>query len=416
MRPHARKFAWILIFACLATPVAAQQVDTERLFTVFGIEVDVTSTTAAQARRVALDRARREAFGRLVEKLAAPESRERLPNISRAEFEQLVRAVQISNERSSSTRYLAEIDVTFSPPAIRELLTQAGIAYTESLGGPYLLLPLYHAGGQLRLWGEHPWRIALEAAEPRNRLILYRFPEPVIRIRAMLSPLRLDGATPGTLARIARQLDVADVVLAEATPVTDFQTGRQAVDFRGVTGPGAGVEVDGRVIARAEEDLLALLERAANRVYDAVDEAWKARTLISDRQRHRIAVLAPVRNLDDWLALRKRLERVPVLRNTEIKYIALPLSRFTIDYVGSMEQLKMGLAQARLSLTRRGERYLLRPQEQVEALEAVRTKAEKEAAAAVESSSNEEDGDEDASRDAPSENAGSANSRQGEGG
>ena len=370
MRHLARIVIFGLAAACVAVPIAAQESETERLFTVFAVEMDVTAATAAQARRIALKRARQQAFERLVGKIASPDALGVLPSISGEMLEQIVRAVQISNERSSSTRYLAEIDVTFSPPAIRGLLSDAGVAFTESLGGPYLLLPLYRVGGQLRLTGEHPWARAFEDAEIRNRLIRYRFPEAGIRTRTLLSPLRLDGASPATLAEIARRFDVSDTLLAVARPAIDFATGRLAVEFRGSTGPEAGIEVQGRVIAGAEEDLPILLERAADRILAAVDTAWKERTLISDQQRHRIEILAPVRHLEDWIALRKRLESVPVLRNAEIVRISLPLSRFVIDYVGSMEQLRLGLEQARLVLDERGERYILRPREQAEEIAA----------------------------------------------
>jgi len=370
MRSMSRIVVCVLAIGCYAAPSAAQDSETGGLFTVYGVEMDVTAATAAQARRIALDRARQRAFARLIEKIAAPDALDMLPPISSDILEQFVRAVQISNERSSSTRYLADIDVTFSPPAIRGLLSDAGVAFTESQGGAYLLLPLYRKGGQLRLLDEHSWAQALEAAEIRNRLIRYRFPDDDIRARSVLSPLRLDGASPATLADIARRFDVSDVLLADARPATDYATGRQAVVFRGLTGPEAGLDVRGRVIAGAGEDLASLLTRAAGRIFDAVDAAWKERTLISDQRRQRIQVLAPVRHLDDWIALRGRLESVPVLRNAEITRIALPLSRFVIDYVGSMEQLRLGLEQARLVLDDRGGRYILRPQEQAEAVAA----------------------------------------------
>lgn len=358
-------------------PAAAQADDSEQLFTVFGIEVDVTATTAAQARRIALGQARREALRLLVDKLAAPESWPALPPLSDAELEQMVRAMQISNERTSPTRYLAEIDVTFSPTAMRDLFAEAGVAYTESLGGPYLLLPLYEASGRLTLLGEHPWRAALAAARPENRLIRYRFPDDRLRSRVLLSPQRLDAAGPATLGEVARRFEVSDALLVHARPTVDFATGRRAVAFRALTGPEGGVSVGDTVIAREEEDLPALLERAADSIFRSVDEAWKARTLVSDLQRREMAVLAPVRDLDDWIALQERLDTVAILRESEIERIALPLSRLSLSYVGSEEQLALALAQARLVLEGEGEMRVLRPREQAEAL--AKERAEKEA-------------------------------------
>jgi len=378
--------AWLF-----AAPAHAVEDDAARLFSIYHIEVDVTASTAAQARRIALDRARERAWRRLVEKLAAPDSWEALPPKDPAGIEQMVRSMEISNERSSSTRYLAEIRVAFVPEAVRRTFDDAGIAYTESLGGPYLLLALFEHGGRRQLFGEHPWREALEAADPENRLIGYRFPEPSLANRARLSPLWLARAQRSDLAEIAEAFDIAQAVRARARPTVDPATGRLAVDYSTASGPDPRLEASGQVIAGADEEISALLERAADKIYAAADAAWKERTLLADRRRSRLAVMAPVRDFEDWLALRKRLEGVSLVRESEIERIALPLSRFSISYVGTREQLELALNQAQLRLETSDERHILRPAEQPGAREETQAEGQGSDSASGEAAS---DGDE----------------------
>jgi len=91
-----------------------------------GVAVDRTAATATQAREEALAEGRRVALQRLLERLAPPEDRARLPRLSDVQVLDLVQSFEVESERTSAVRYLAILTVRFQPEGIRTLLRQAG--------------------------------------------------------------------------------------------------------------------------------------------------------------------------------------------------------------------------------------------------------------------------------------------------
>jgi len=320
------------------------------LFTIYGIEVDVTATTAAQARRQAMADAQRQAFERLMDKLVASTAQQAVPPAGGSMLNRLVQSVDVFDERSSSTRYLARMDIAFNGDAVRGFLGDAGLAYTESRGGPFLLLPLFDTGVGLQLTGAHPWRTAMGEAEPKNRLVAYRLPANDMKARRLLTARRTALADPRDLSELADAYDMGEAVLARARRGIDPASGRAAVSYSLRTGRFLALEQSGEVIARAGETADELLIRAADAVLRRIDAAWKARTLIAGQDRDRLDTAVPLAGLADWLAVKDRLSRVALLRDIGIEEAGLPVTHLTLDYVGSLEQLRLALEQQRLSL------------------------------------------------------------------
>lgn len=351
-------------------PAPAAEDDLARIFSVFGVEVDVRATTALAARREAMAEARAEAFRRLVAKLVDEEDAGLVAMPEPDALEQLVRAVDIAGERSSATRYIATIDIAFAVDAVRALFAETGVAYTESAGGPYLLLPLWLEGGVRHLFGEHDWRAALEAADRGNRLVGYRLPQATLAERRRLSPTGLARAGQEELRLLTAEFEVPQIVVADAEMRRDPETGRPAIAWRIVAGPDRGMSERGLLVAAGEEERADLLARAADRILTAIDRDWKARTLVAGQEIGRLEVLAPVRDLAGWMAIRQRLATVSLVRRAEIVRIALPISAFEISHIGSLDQFRLALTQARLDLTfesapEGGGVWVLRPVEQV---------------------------------------------------
>lgn len=370
-----RRLASLLALLIGLPAAAAAETDAQRLFTVHGIDIDVRAQTASAARELALSAAQRQGFLRLVEKIVAADDIADVSEPPPAALDRMVRGLDIRDERSSATRYLATVDVSFWPSRVRSLLDAAGVAFTESPGGPYLLLPVLTEGGQSRLFGDHGWRQAFIEADLKNRLVLYEFPPDSLFARSLLTPRRVLVADAAALGRIAERFALPQVLVAQARPGMNFATGTPAVRYLYRSGPAGAAAGEGSLQAeqgeRAEQGAQAeqgerafdLMVRAAEDILEAIDAAWKERTLVRERDEQELKVAAPVRGLEDWLAVRRRLAGVSLVRAAEIETIALPVSRFELRYVGSLEQVELALAQARLHLARTDAGYVLQPAE-----------------------------------------------------
>src|SRR5690606_10413087 len=96
--------------------------------------------------------------------------------------------------------------------------------------------------------------------------------------------------------------------------------------------------------------LAGLYEQAAQRVSDFVQESWKQANLVSSTVEQRLAVVAPIAGLEDWVDLRRRLVDVSTLRRTDLLRLSRSEARLDLVFVGSREQLASALAQRALAL------------------------------------------------------------------
>ena len=150
----ARRFPrlWLLVFAILAAfPAAAQNVTRptpEALFTVEGVTVDATAESGTAARDRALGEGQAAAWAGLVARLAPAEDAARLEGLSAVELEQVIRDIEVMNERTAATRYRADLSVRFRPQAVRSLMAARGARFSDLIGPATLILPVWRAPGE----------------------------------------------------------------------------------------------------------------------------------------------------------------------------------------------------------------------------------------------------------------------------
>jgi hypothetical protein len=96
-------------------------------YRVEGVPVDAAAASAVEARREALEAGQRDGLRRLLERLTLPEDAAKLPGLEPGTpVERYVESLEITDEKLAPTRYLATLNIAYSPPAVRELLRDAG--------------------------------------------------------------------------------------------------------------------------------------------------------------------------------------------------------------------------------------------------------------------------------------------------
>ncbi|MBK1638451.1 hypothetical protein CKO24_05205 [Rhodothalassium salexigens DSM 2132] len=320
------------------------------LFTVSGIDLDVTARTAERAREQAFVQARRAAFRQLVDRLVAAGDEGRVPAPDDDALRGLVSSVSVVEERFSTTRYIATVAVSFSPEAVTERLDRAGVAYTQAEAKPRLVLPLLERAGAVELWRDgNPWAAALASDLARNRLVPYRFARGDAGDRRRLPAARADAVDGGALDDLAQRYGVEHVVLARARLGRDYRLDRRVVDYEFSTWP-RGAAGHGRVVATPDETEAELLGRAAQRVYDRIDAHWARQTRASAQQAFEMDVSVPAKSLAEWQEIRRRLVETPLVERVEVVRVGVPVSLFTIRFVGSEAKLRSAAADSGLRL------------------------------------------------------------------
>ena len=336
----------LLLATGLAAPAGAADI-----FTVRGIHVDKTAESATAARAAAQAEGQRLALTAMMRKLTLPEDWPSLPEVDEATAQNAVRGFQVANERTSSTRYIAEMIVSFQPEAVRRLLHGANIAFGETQARPALLLPVLHGDSGPVLWEEdNPWRAAWASLEPGDEMTPLIMPiGELMEINAVPVETALSGneESLAALAGLAANYGANEVVIAEATP--DESGLRVTLTRRGGIGPDE--PIFGTYEWR-DRDMAGVMNDAAADMLNSLSTQWKRQIIVRDSRVSTLVVQADFANLTEWENIRKGLTSTPLMQGMEVAGISSRGAEIRISHKGSTEMLALSLAQQNVDLSR----------------------------------------------------------------
>ncbi len=358
---RAAVFTAALGLALGARPAAVGGQSAE-VFEVLGVAVDVTADNAARAREQALAEGTGLAFRRLLERMTMRAHYGQLPKPGRDEIVTYVNDFSVAEEKTSAVRYLARLDFRFKAAEVRALLIDYGLPFAETPSKPVLVLPVYQVAGALFLWDEpNPWREAWTRRPRTDGLV------PVALPLGDLSDIAAIGAEQAVkgdvqrLSAISVRYNTGDTMVAHAIlrmgaggrPNLEVSTSRQGASLN----EQSVVQTFSGEFGESLEDLLT---RAAIELTQSMEDNWKQSNLLRFGQSAVVAVTVPIGGLEDWLAVRRRLKGVAVLRNTELVLLSRDEVRINLNYFGALEQLALALGQADLGLSRQGADWILK--------------------------------------------------------
>jgi hypothetical protein len=332
MEPSVRA-AFVSLFAVLtlAAPGFAD------VFTVRGVEVDETAASAAAARQQAIQVGQQLAAQRLIERLTLAEDRAFAPPIDPGRVAPLVSGYQVEEEALAGPRYIGRLTVSFNSDAVRDLLEEFGIPYVVSSARPAVVVPLWRAGEETRLWGsDNPWLEAWSIAGTVDELV------PVIGPSGDLADISLiDAARAITLDRAALEALAANygsaralVALASPAPGTegllttrmvgiDFANGGQQADY-GSLGPLEPV-----ALARAAAALL--------------QDSWKRTMTVREPDVTTAEVSVLFASVADWMELQSVIASEPLVQLARLDALTNDGALMTIEHLGRQDQLALVL-------------------------------------------------------------------------
>ena len=86
-------------------------------------------------------------------------------------------------------------------------------------------------------------------------------------------------------------------------------------------------------------------------VVAALQEPWKAENLLRFAEHNRLMVTIPVSSLSEWLEVKRRLDDVASVVESDLAYMTRDSVDLMITYIGSPEQLTRALARTELMLS-----------------------------------------------------------------
>lgn len=347
-----------LFFACFVLasgpgPAAAQstELSESEVFTIRDLSVDVTAATAADARRRALDDGQAEALHRVLERLTRRSDRALLPSIDRATIGDLVRGIEIANEKTSSVRYLADLTVQFKPAAIRRLLRQTGLPFAESASRPVVVLPVLKSQEGLFLWdAANRWRAAWTALPLRSGLV------PIIVPLGDLADITdIDAAQamlgdPAAIGAIAARYGAGDALVALAT-LSSTEDGLSFLEVA-ATRPNEpnAAPILFSLSAPAADDVGDLMKTAASETVARVEEAWLEAHLLTFDRKQTISLVVPVDDLGQWASVKRKLDAVAEISVVALRVLRRGSAEVDLTYFGDETRLATALDRQNLDL------------------------------------------------------------------
>jgi len=333
----------------MAEPVQAKD---EGVYSVRGVRVDATAETAAAAQKVALAEGQIIATGRLLKRVTPLERHGDLPALDSAYVANLVQSMEVASEKRSSTRYLAELVFNFRRGAVRRLLRNLGIPFSETMSKPVLILPIYERAGAPNLWDDpNPWRDAWRGIDSANRFVPLVVPEGGLHDMGAISVDQAVNADASRLAAIAGRYRIETVVIVHAVQRRNLSRGTLQLD---VAIQRFSKTEDSTVIESFEGDPgeteADLLDQAASGVASLIEESWKRATRLGTSERGPLSVHLALESLADWISYKKRLEAIAAIDHVELRELTRKSAQVLLHHLGDESALRVALTQSDLSL------------------------------------------------------------------
>ena len=347
--------ACLLVLAANATRAAAQQADDA--FTIHDVPVDASASSASQAREIAIAKGEQDALHRLFDSMVLKQDQDFLPSPDASQLSALIDGISVTDEKVSSTRYLAKLTVYFKADDVRTLLQRAGIAFSETVSKPVLILPVLETAGYSTLWtNPNPWLDAWKSFDQTDSHVPFILPDGGTKEAASLSAVDVITGNPDTIKKLASDYGVSDVYLAYAKLQLDPDTGEYGMRVLFLKF-GDDPAVMGDDMSQPPTDAApmdrvpAMMTAAVATTVSEMKEAWKRQTLVNYGAEVSLPVTVPVSTLSDWIMVQKQLEDTPIVRAIDVRSMTVHEAHIAIKYLGNPKKLALALAQSDLKLT-----------------------------------------------------------------
>lgn len=352
----------------------------DSLYDVAKVTVDTTAKNAVTARNIGMAKAEMQAMKILLNRLVPHSVLEQLPEFSREEIEDLVSGVAVRKEQTSTTRYIAILDVRFNEYAVKQFMADNAIPYSEDRAPSISVLPLVLADDGVTSEGQVGWRKAWEALDISHSVT----PATILRPRTDLDAATVKAVLAGdadALAAMQSAYGYGGLVIAVGEVKGDAFTtqlvgedGAGAINFTQSEAIGGDAKMAAQKAAAAS---LAILEnrwkmtRSGGQVPGVPAEASYEQAPPQGAEEapgapaevpRNVVALVEFSGLRDWQQIRTRLTQIAGLQALEVNSLSARGASVTFDFAGSLDRLQAALGQNGFALDDRDGTFVVRSQ------------------------------------------------------
>lgn len=336
------------------TAMAAGPIETS-VFSVQGVEVDVTDANAAAAKDKALVEVQLKAFATLAENLGSPDFAAEMAKLEAKDVVPMLKSLSIEEEKISPGHYEGKFTVRFLPEKVKPLFQRYGIDLPKAQGPAMLVIPVWSDGkSNTVLWEDNPWRKAWTELNAQQAQIPIIVPLGDQDDTTTLSPQEALNNDPVKLEAMRRRYDVKTLLVAFAEPAEGGGVHARMVG----QSPLGKITFDKIYIAdTGTEQDSALL--AVQRFHKVMVDKYKSDIAKADVQQanagpQSVPVAIPFEGPSQWNGLRARILATPGVVGVDITSLDGQGAAARLMYTGGIEDMKSSFQSTGLQLSRSG--------------------------------------------------------------
>ncbi len=239
--------------------------------------------------------------------------------------ESLVELVHIRTETSLPSRYIAEIDICFSPDQMRALFAEADLAWAEVTSPLILIVPVFADGAGTRAWQvTHPWLSLWRGqAEANTGLLRYATLPPTLVNERQIKAEKLLQADRGVLQKAIARTKAAQILWARA--LVTLKEGEPQLDMQAILFDREGnviAPVADKVFQGARADYEAQMMAFSQQVAEILAQGWQKANLRKEGVSNTLIAEVSFASHQEWLAKRQSLEALPVINRISTLMLA----------------------------------------------------------------------------------------------
>lgn len=350
--------AGIVAGLCSASALAASPSD--RVFTVANYPVEARAKDAVAAKEKAHSDGQQAAFGSLLKRLAPVTAYKRLDRLKKVSAAPIMDGVAVRSERNSATQYIASLDFSFEPNAVRDLLRREGVPFVDVQAPKTVVVPLMSdadgtAGPKFRP-ATSAWNEAWKGLDLDNTLTPVRL-EP---LQPSIPPDAIQAVLSGKegIERVLKGEYKSNYLVLAAAEV-DASGKKINVTVAGQD--AAGPFVWKRSYRINGGDVAYTLELASVITLGVIEGRWKAaRTQGMDDgaggmsggsgSGSEVELEVQFSSLDEWNDLRGQLLDLPGVDDVRVGTVSAGSAGVSLRYPGGGQSLAAALSQKGLSM------------------------------------------------------------------
>ena len=146
---------WVFIFQFVVNHKLIANED----YVVRDVQVDVTGSSALEARAKAMADAQRQAYNKLLDRILPRQETVSL-TLSDEQLDTFVQSIEVQNEKTSNVRYLGMLTIHFNPQAVQKWIISQDKTISSSVNDSKasIIIPVLIRHEKILLWEENnPW-------------------------------------------------------------------------------------------------------------------------------------------------------------------------------------------------------------------------------------------------------------------